>query len=37
MNGFKEIIFKDNINKIVSKIESHIKENNSELFLMYNL
>ncbi|NBM49166.1 RTX toxin [Proteus sp. G2666] len=32
MNGFKEIIFKDNINKIVSKIESHIKENNSELF-----
>ncbi|EST59917.1 RTX toxin [Proteus hauseri ZMd44] len=32
MNGFKEIIFKDIINRIVLKIEDHIKENNSELF-----
>lgn len=32
MNGFKEIIFKDIINRIMLKIEDHIKENNSELF-----
>lgn len=32
MNGFKKVLFKDNINEIVLKIENHIKENNSELF-----
>lgn len=32
MKGYKEIVFKDNINSIVLKIENHIKENNSELF-----
>ena len=32
MNGFKKVLFKDNINEIVLKIENHIKENNSGLF-----
>ncbi|MGO2679777.1 MAG: calcium-binding protein [Proteus vulgaris] len=36
MNGFKKIAFNDDINKIVLKIECHIKENNKELFFSLN-
>lgn len=35
MNGFKKLIFKDNINRIALIIESHIKEHSAELFCKF--
>ncbi|MCF1957949.1 hypothetical protein L1K40_25575, partial [Escherichia coli] len=35
MNGFKKLIFKDDINRIALIIESHIKEHSAELFCKF--